>query len=113
MSSEPDSFRLSRRRALIYLSGLIAVPFVIRNAGVLMPVRNRLVCTETELERQAWLGTRDWKAYPPTMKDVQAWRASMTRNVERGRMISWTGEGWLHIHRMSEAEKRYKALGLL
>ena len=34
-----DSFRLSRRGALICLSGMIAAPFVIRRAGVLMPVR--------------------------------------------------------------------------
>ena len=77
-----DSFRLSRRGALICLSGMIAAPFVIRRAGVLMPVRNRLVFTESKLKLQSIAGTRDWKAYPPTVKEVRAWRRSMTRRAE-------------------------------
>ena len=32
---------ISRRGALLGLSAAIAAPFVIRHAGVLMPVRNR------------------------------------------------------------------------
>ena len=43
---------------------MIAAPFVIRRADVLMPVRNRLVFTESELKLQSIAGTRDWKAYP-------------------------------------------------
>jgi hypothetical protein len=88
---------ISRRRALFAISGLIAAPFVIRNAGVLMPIRNRIDPAEKM----------------PSPEEVQAWRASVTRNVERGRMISWTGEGFAHIHRMATAEKQYRALGLL
>ena len=108
-----DSFRLSRRGALICLSGMIAAPFVIRRADVLMPVRNRLVFTESELKLQSIAGTRDWKAYPPTVKEVRAWRRSMTRRADRGIFVSWTGAGWVRIHHMGEAEKRFKAMGLL
>ena len=55
-------------------SGAIAAPFVIHHAGVLMPARNRLVFTERELELQGFAGTRDWKAYPPAVKEVKAGR---------------------------------------
>ena len=51
---------------------MIAAPFVIRRAGVLMPVRNRLVLTESKLKLQSIAGTRDWKTYPPTVKEVRA-----------------------------------------
>ena len=44
-----ESFRLTRRWALICLSGAIAAPFVIRNAGMLMPVRNRLLWRKKSL----------------------------------------------------------------
>jgi hypothetical protein len=44
---------ISRRGALICLFGMIAAPFVIRGAGVLMPVRNRLVFTESNLKLQS------------------------------------------------------------
>jgi hypothetical protein len=27
--------------------------------------------------------------------------------------VSWTGAGWVRIHHMGEAEKRFKAMGLL
>lgn len=108
-----DDNAISRRRALICLSGLIAAPFVIRSAGLLMPVRNRLLLSQAELERQTLLGIRDWTLYPPTVAEVKVWRASMNRRFERGMTVSWTGQGWLHIHRMCEAEKRYEALGLL
>lgn len=69
--------------------------------------------TEAELRRQRIAGTRDWQAYPPTVDEVKAWRASIIRNIERGRMISWTGAGWIYNHHMADAEKRYKALGLM
>jgi hypothetical protein len=48
----------------------------------------------------------------PTPEEVRAWRASLNRLLSR-RTVSWTGEGWMHIHRMAEAERRYKARGLL
>ena len=92
---------------------MIAAPFVIRRADVLMPVRNRLVFTESNLKWQSIAGTRDWKAYPPTVKEVRAWRRSMTRRADRGIVVSWTGAGWVRIHHMGEAEKRFKAMGLL
>jgi hypothetical protein len=44
-----ESFRLTRRWALICLSGAVAAPFVIRNAGMLMPVRNRLLWRKKSL----------------------------------------------------------------
>ena len=69
--------------------------------------------SEAELKRQTFLGTRDWKAYPPTVDEVKAWRQSMRRLAERRIMMSWTGPGWVRISHMIAAEKRYKALGLI
>jgi len=103
----------SRRGALICLSGLIAAPFVIRNAGALMPVRNRLLLSKTELERRTPLGIWDWTLCPPTVAEVKAWRTSMNSLIARRIMVSWTGEGFAPIHRMADAEKYYRAMGLL
>jgi len=69
--------------------------------------------TADELQAQTIEGTRDWNAYPPTLEEVKAWRQSMKKLAERGRMVSWTGAGGIHILRMAKAEKRFKAIGLL
>ncbi len=100
---------ITRRGVLL---GLVAAPFVIRTQGLLMPVRDRTLLSARELELQTMYGLRDYKKYPPTVAEVIAWRQDLTRLLSRC-TVSWTGEGWAHIHRMSEAEKNYEAMGLL
>ena len=48
----------------------------------------------------------------PSLAEVIAWRKGMNELVSRC-MFSWTAEGFNRIHHMGEAEKRYKAMGLL
>jgi hypothetical protein len=106
-------FDLTRRAALAGLLGSVAAPFVVRNSGLLMPVRDRTIPSANELEWQTIMGTRDCRRYPVTVAEVKTWRRSTNDRLARGVMVSWTGEGWARIHRMAEAEKRYKAIGLL
>ena len=75
--------------------------------------KGRLLLSERELEWQGFAGTRDWKAYPPTLREVKAWRASMTRMAESYITVSLTGPCFIRLHHMSEAEDRYQAMGLL
>jgi len=82
-----------------------------RNASE--PAKNPPPLTVEEPRRQENLGTRDWKANPPTLEEVRAWRASMNAQIKRGMHVSWTGAGWIRNHQMAEAEKRFKEQGLL
>ena len=96
MSSE--AFRMPRRGALICLTAAIAAPFVIRTAGILMPVRKRLLLNLREIA---------------LLKEVQEWRQSTARCAESRICVNWTGEGWTHIDRLAEAERRFRAMGLV
>jgi len=88
-------------------SGAIAARFVIRHAGVLMPARNRLVFKE-----QSW-SCKASQAIPARGQGGEGVAArSMTKLAEH-RTVNWTGEGWIYIHNMINAEKRYKAMELL
>ncbi len=109
---EPEP-KISRRAAFLGLSAMIAAPFVIRTPGLLMPVRDRTIISASELEWQTILGTRDYQRYPLTVAEVKAWRENLTADLDRGIHYLWTGEGFMRIHRMAEAEKRYQAMGLL
>ncbi len=103
----------SRRDALAGLLVSMAAPYVVRNSGLPMPVRDRTILSASEHEWQIIPGTRNYKKYPLTFAEVKAWRRSTNERLDRVVMVSWTGEGWARIHRMAEAEKRYKAMGLL
>jgi hypothetical protein len=107
---------MHRRELLKGLAITVAAPFVIRTPGLLMPVRNRLVIpplSERELRLQGLIGTRDWDLYPASLAEVKEWRRGQKRNAERGIMLSYTGIGWAYMDAMINAEKRYKARGLL
>ncbi|MGA7323980.1 MAG: hypothetical protein WBX25_05765 [Rhodomicrobium sp.] len=102
---------ISRRQAFLGLT-MMAAPFVIRTPGILMPIRYRPPrIDEKELEWQTILGTRDWKAYPPSVREVREWREGL--NGRRGIMVSFTGTGASRLFAMADAEKRYEAMGLL
>jgi len=94
----PKPLCITRRGALIWLSVVLAAPFVTRKGGILMPIRNRTLLNTRELE---------------LLKEVQEWRQSITRLTESRICASWTGEGWTHIGSMAEAEKRFKAMGFV
>ena len=70
------------------------------------------VLNDVELECQGWTCKRDWEAYPPTLKEVHEWRQSRKRLAESRRTISLTGAFVNRMHRMTEAEKCYKEIGL-
>ena len=108
-----SEFYPSRCDALAGLLVSMVAPYVVRNAGLLMPVRDRTLISASELEWRTILGTRDYRKYPLTVAEVKAWRRGLNAMHNRGVMVSWTGEGWARIHRMSEAEKRYRAMGML
>ncbi len=108
-----SEFYPSRRDALAGLLVSMAAPYVVRNSGLLMPLMDRTILSTNELEWQTIPGTRDYKKYPLTVAEVKAWRRSTNASLDRGVMVSWTAEGRARIHRMAEAEKRYKAMGLL
>ena len=104
---------LTRRDILAGFFVSMAAPYVVRNSGLLIPVRDRTILSASEHEWQTILGTRNYKKYPLTVAEVKAWRRSTNERLDRGVMVSWTGEGWARIHRMAEAERRYMAIGLL
>ena len=108
-----SSFDLTRRATLAGLLVSLAAPYVVRNSGLLMPVRDRTILSASELELQTFLGTRDYQRYPLTVAEVKAWRRSTDERIKQGVMVNWTGEGFMRIHRMAEAEKRFEAMGLL
>jgi|SRR5271157_3523764 len=107
-----ESFRVSRRGALVCLSGLIAAPFVIRNSAVLMQARTRLPLMENELECRVLLGACLWTAHPPIVKEAKKWREAMDWLAQNRVVIRWSREGWTHIARIGEAEGRYRATWL-
>jgi len=89
---------MPRRGALICLAAAIAAPFVTRKAGILMPIRKPLPLNLREIE---------------LLKEVQDWRQSMTRCAESRICVNWTGEGWTHIDRLAQGERRFRAMGLV
>jgi hypothetical protein len=48
---------LSRRQALFGMSAMIAAPYVVRNSGLLMPVKDRTLLCASDLEWEAIFGT--------------------------------------------------------
>lgn len=89
-----SEFYPSRRDALAGLLVSMAAPYVVRNSGLPMPVRDRTILSANELEWQTILGTRNYKKYPLTFAEVKAWRRSTNERLDRVVMVSWTGEGW-------------------
>jgi hypothetical protein len=87
-----DRVKITRRAALFGLTAAIAAPCVIRNSGILMPVRNRMF---------------------PTPAEVKAWRAGLNLLHEQGAIVSYTVEGFEELGRMADAEKFYRDRGLL
>ena len=83
---------ITRRTALLGLTAAIAAPYVVRNSGILMPVRDRTF---------------------PTLAEVRGWREGIALMREQGAIVSYTVEGFNEIARMADAEKHYKRLGLL
>jgi hypothetical protein len=88
-ASEPPAF--TRRAALGGMSALVAAPFVIRTAGILMPV-TRL--SRSELEWQTILGTRNWQKHPPTVTEVKAWLRSIRYSWNTSGLSSRDMRGW-------------------
>ena len=84
---------LTRRDILAGVLVSMAAPYVVRNSGSLMPIRSRLLL--------------------PTLAEVLAYQAERAETMRRGLFINFTAEGAGRIFRMAEAEKRYKAMGLL
>jgi hypothetical protein len=99
---------ISRRDAFAGFFGTIAAPFVIRTPGLLMPIRDRT----SQLDEMMW-GLRDYRRYPPTVEEVIDWRRGVNAMNARSMMVSWTGEGFNRIFAMSDAEKHYRAMGLI
>ena len=89
-----SEFYPSRRDALAGLLVSMAAPYVVRNSGLLIPVRDRTILFANELEWQTILGTRDCKKYPLTVAEVKAWRRSTNERLDRSVRVSWMGEGW-------------------
>jgi hypothetical protein len=83
---------ITRRTAFLSLTAMIAAPYVVRNSGLLMKVRDRTF---------------------PTLAEVRAWREGIALMNAQGVIASYTVEGFVHMARMADAEKRYRALGLL
>lgn len=86
-------FDLTRRGVLAGLLVSMAAPYVVRNSGLLMPVRSRLLL--------------------PSLAEVIAYRAERAEAARRRLCISFTAEGFARIHRMAEAERHFEAMGLL
>ncbi|MFZ1108803.1 MAG: hypothetical protein WAN43_10730 [Rhodomicrobium sp.] len=83
---------ITRRAVLLGLTAMIAAPYVVRNSGILMPVRDRTF---------------------PTLAEVRGWREGIALLREQGAMVSYTAEGFAEIARMADAERRYRDRGLL
>jgi hypothetical protein len=115
---------LTRRDILAGLLVSIAAPAIIRTPGLLMPVRDRTLrradfiaeiaaIIDAMPDEPGYDSAFDYvKAEPPSLAEVIAWRKGMNELLSRC-MVSWTVEGFNHIHVMAEAEKRYQASGLL
>ena len=71
------------------------------------------ILSDFELECQGWTCTRDWEAYPPTLREVYEWRQWMRRRAETRRSINLTAGFVNRMRRIKKAEECYKALGLL
>jgi hypothetical protein len=83
---------ITRRTALLGLTAAIAAPYVVRNSGLLMPVRNRTF---------------------PTVAEVREWREGIALLNAQGAMVSYTAEGFAEMARMMDAEKFYRNRDLL
>jgi hypothetical protein len=81
------------RRAFFGLLGAVAAPYVIRDSGILMPVRDRKPLV--------------------TLEEVIEWREGMAELAKRRVLINFNALGAADMLRMSEAEARYQAMGLL
>jgi hypothetical protein len=86
-------FDLTRRNVLAGLLVSMAAPAIIRSPGLLMPIRSRLIL--------------------PSLAEVLAYQAQRAETARRRLFVNFTAEGASRIFRMAEAEKRYRAMGLL
>lgn len=98
----------NRRGFLISLTGFVAAPYVIRNAGSLMPVRDRTVKPMFDS-----YGFRDYETYPPTVAEVRDWRDGLEQMFDQGIIMNWSAQGMQDIYFLGQAEDRYRAAGLL
>ena len=83
---------ITRRAAILGLTAAIAAPYVVRAAGILMPVRDRTF---------------------PTLAEVRGWREGIALMNAQGVIASYTVEGFNEIAQMMDAESHYERLGLL
>ncbi|MGA7325767.1 MAG: hypothetical protein WBX25_15085 [Rhodomicrobium sp.] len=130
---------ISRRQALLGLT-MMAAPFVIRTPGILMPVRDRTfdvreaILRDLRKQRKAVRAIEEMRrkageplsaegfeneaivhpiGHSPSVAEVREWREWLITNGRRGIMVSFTAAGAAHLFAMADAEKRYKAMGLL
>ena len=85
-------FDLTRRNVLAGLLVSMAAPAIIRSPGLLMPVRRLIL---------------------PSLAEVLAYQAQRAETARRRLFVNFTAEGASRIFRMAEAEKHYRAMGLL
>ncbi len=83
---------ITRRTVLLGLTAMIAAPYVVRNAGILMPVRDRTF---------------------PTLAEVRGWREGIALMNAQGVIVSYTVEGFNEMAQMMDAEKFYRNRDLL
>ena len=83
---------ITRRAAFLGLTAAIAAPYVVRNSGILMPVRDRTF---------------------PTLAEVRGWREGIALMNAQGVIVSYTVEGFNEMAQMMDAERHYERLGLL
>lgn len=65
-----------------------------------------------EFEERGTSGERDWDRFPPSLEEVKDWRAGQDMQARQGMMISLNGIGAARLFAMSDAEKRFKEMGL-
>jgi hypothetical protein len=110
----PEPENISRRGALLGLSAAIAAPFVIRTPGLLMPVRNRIIRLPIELGDGYDSLFRDWQKHPATLEEYRQY-CREREEAANGPVIfyNYSVEGFNRIGAMIDAERRYRAMGLL
>jgi hypothetical protein len=64
------------------------------------------------MKRKAWQ-PRDWGKNPPTLAEVKAYRRECQEAVKWPLFVNLSAEGAAETGAMIEAERRYKAMGLL
>jgi hypothetical protein len=97
---------LTRRNMVSGVLVSIVAAYVVRNSGLLMPIRDRTLLSTSDLEWETIFGTRDCKKYPATLAEVMghplpirsdALYAVRVFNAQstliwRGNVEDWTGQ---------------------